>query len=119
MKRFFRALSLAVMAGIFMWGCASAPNPAMQSARAAFERARAMPDVMENAAADMYDAEKILRKAEEADDWDEMTYLANQAEKKVEYAVSVAEMETAEKEEAEPEEEEPKVLLDTREHDGD
>jgi len=114
MKRFFRDLSLAVMTTVFIWGCASAPNLAMQSARAAFERAKNMPGVMENAAVPMHDAENALRKAEKATDREEMTHLAHLAEKRVEYAVTMAEKAMAEKEQEDLEEEKQKVLLDTR-----
>lgn len=114
MKIFFKELSLAVMTAVFMWGCASAPNPAMQSARAAFERAKVMPGVMENAPVAMHEAENALRKAEKAGEKDEMTHLANLAEKRVEYAVTLAEKEMAEKKQAELEEEKQNVLLDTR-----
>ncbi len=114
MKKFLRDLSLAAMTAVFMWGCASAPNPAMQSARAAFERAKVMPGVLENAPVAMHEAENALRKAERAEDRDEMTHLAHLAEKRVEYAITVAEKEMAEKKRAELEEEKQKVLLDTR-----
>ncbi|MEE4356874.1 MAG: OmpA family protein [Desulfococcaceae bacterium] len=117
MKRYTDTLSflmITVFAAAFIWGCASAPNPALESAKAAYEQAKATPGVLENAAVPMHEAEKSLKKAMNAEEEEEITHLAALAQKRVEYAVTVAEKEMAEKTQAELEQEKQKVLLDTR-----
>ncbi len=117
MKRYTDTLSflmITVFAAAFVWGCASAPNPALESAKTAYEQAKVTPGVLENAAVPMHEAEKSLKKAMNAEEEDEITHLAVLAQKRVEYAVTVAEKEMAEKTQAELEQEKQKVLLDTR-----
>ena len=97
-----------------MFGCSTAPTPALIKARTAYENAMSTPGISKNAPVPMYEAQKALAKANQADDEDEMTHLANIAQKKVEYAVAVAEKKMADTKIEQLEQEKNKVLLDTR-----
>jgi len=97
-----------------MFGCSTAPTPSLIKARAAYENAMSTPGISENAQVPMYEAGKALTKANEADDEDEMTHLANVAQKRIEYAVAVAEKKMADTKIEQLEQEKTKVLLDTR-----
>lgn len=103
---------------LLMTGCAAGPdleaNPQYQSARTAYQEAKAMEGVMENAEVPMYEAGKALDRAASAEDPEDISRLSVMAEKQVEYAVAVAEQEMAEQKIESLEKEEQKVLLDTR-----
>lgn len=97
-----------------MFGCSTTPTPALMKARAAYENAMSTPGISQNAPVPMHEAQKALTKANEADDEDEMTHLANIAQKRVEYAVAVAEKKMSDTKIEQIEQEKNKVLLDTR-----
>jgi len=97
-----------------MFSCSTAPTPALINARTAYEKAMSTPGISQNAPVPMHEAQKALTKANEADDEDEMTHLANIAQKKIEYAVAVAEKKMADTKIEQLDQEKNKVLLDTR-----
>lgn len=101
---------------LLMTGCAAGPeaNPQYQSARTAYQEAKAMDGVMKNAQVPMYEAGKALDRAANADDQEDISRLSIMAEKQVEYAVAVAEQKMAEQKIENLGKEEQKVLLDTR-----
>ncbi|QTA82690.1 OmpA-like domain-containing protein, DUF4398 [Desulfonema limicola] len=115
-KSLILILTAAFTLCVFMFGCSTAPPPALIKARAAYEHAVSSPGIAENAQVPMHEAKKALAKANEADDEDEMTHLASLAQKKIEYAVAVAEKNMADKKIEQLDQEKHKVLLDTRQY---
>jgi len=97
-----------------IFGCSTVPTPALIKARAAYENAVSTPGISENAQVPMHEAQKALKNANEADDEDQMTHLANIAQKRIEYAVAVAEKKMADSKIEQLEQEKNNVLLDTR-----
>ncbi|MFW6373681.1 MAG: OmpA family protein [Thermodesulfobacteriota bacterium] len=112
-KRIFALLCIGL---IVLAGCAAGPeaNPQYQRAQTAYQEAKAMEGVMENAQVPMYEAGKALDRAAGADDQKDISRLSTMAEKQVDYAVAVAEQKMAEQKIESLKKEEQKVLLDTR-----
>lgn len=94
--RAVQCLSLAVMA--LCAGCATAPNPALESVRAAYSAAQQDTDIAKNAPVALAEAGQTLRKAENSCDEDETTHLSYIAQREVEIARSEAETRKAEAE---------------------
>lgn len=108
-----------MMTGILilaLTGCASGPRPnaALEQARTAYAKARSTPDVQQYARVPLYDAERVLNKAEKAEDDEEMTRLAKLAEKQVAVAVAVAERKKAEADTQAVEQQKQKAILQAR-----
>ena len=78
-------------------GCGPKSNVILEGARTAYSQARSNPDVLSNAPDAMQDAEAALKRAEHADDKEEMERMAYLAQRKVQIAVAVAEREMADK----------------------
>jgi outer membrane protein OmpA-like peptidoglycan-associated protein len=98
-------------------GCATVPeqNPALDRARAAYERSAANPDVRKNAPVTLYEAEQALKKAEQAKSVEEMNYLSFRAERMAQIAVAEADEKIAEKEREELSKKRDKMVLQARE----
>lgn len=107
-------IAIAFTLCFFIFGCSTTPTPELVKARAAYEHAASSPEISKNAPVPMHEAQKALKRANEADDEDEMAHLARIAQKKIEYAVAIAEKNIAENRIGKLEQEKNKVLLDTR-----
>ncbi len=89
---------IAILA-LLSYGCAGpSENAALMSARDSYQQAKADPNVRENAAVPLYEAEKLLNQAADAENDAEMTHLAFMAEKQTAIAVATAEKKAAEME---------------------
>jgi len=101
----------------FVQGCASAPkeNPALTSAKAAYEKAKADPMIEANAPVPLYDAGETLKRAERAGSDAETVHLAYLAEKQTAIAVATAEQKIAETDRQELADEKDRILLEQRE----
>jgi outer membrane protein OmpA-like peptidoglycan-associated protein len=111
------SLALIIAAVMLGAGCATIPekNPALDRARAAYERAASDPNVEKNAPVALYEAGQTLKKAEQAKDAEEMEYLAYIAERKAQIAMAQTEEKIAEKEMDELSREKEKIVLQARE----
>lgn len=85
---------------LFAFGCAKAPveNIALKDARAAYQKAKADPNVEANASVPLYEAGKTLKNAEIATSEAQTSHLAYMAEKQTAVAVVIAEQKFAEDE---------------------
>lgn len=94
--------------------CSSIPkNEILKDARAAYSNAKANPATANLEA--MYDAEKALKKAESAEDADEMKHLASMSIKRSEMALAVAKRKGAESKRDNLLKQKDKVILQARE----
>jgi len=97
-------------------GCASTPrNEALERARAAYEQAKATPDISSNAPVALYEAAQSLQKAEQARDVEEMNHLSYMSERKSQIAIQLSEQKSAEKGREALGKEKDKILLQARE----
>ena len=124
MKRFFdtyymmkTGLSAAITLMLLVSGCATVPerNAALDSARAAYEKAQANPEVDKVAPVAMHEAAQALQKAEQAKNVEEKNYLSYIAERKAQIAVALAEQRLADKESEELSKEKDRIILQARE----
>lgn len=82
---------------LLSYGCAGPPeNAALMSARDSYMQAKADRNVMANGAVPLYEAEKLLTQAADAENDAEMTHLAYMADKQTAIAVAIAEKKAAE-----------------------
>lgn len=96
-----RQLRMTIVSAIltlFAFGCAKAPvgNIALQDARVAYQMAKDDPNVEANASVPLYEAGKILKKAEIATNEAQMSHLSYMAETQTAVAVAIAEQKLAE-----------------------
>lgn len=110
-----RTLIIAgLVAGLFLGGCASAPNPALTAAQNAYNTAAASPDVIRYAPVELHDAKKMLQQAEAAKEDGEVADLSNLVKTRVEIAVATAEKKKADEKKLALEQETQTVLLKSR-----
>ncbi|RJP94377.1 MAG: DUF4398 domain-containing protein, partial [Desulfobacteraceae bacterium] len=106
--------SLILLVGLLS-GCASTEKfPPLERAQAAYSVAENNPDVKANAPVALYESDKILKKAEMAENLDEKRHLSYLAEKNSEMAIALAEQKKAEKEMALLKKEKERVILESR-----
>ena len=113
----FKMIILSAVLSLFAHGCASVPmeNPALTSARAAYEKAKGDPKVAANASVPLYEAGQTLKSAEMATSDAEMSHLAYLAEKQTAIAVATAEQKVAEAEREKLAADKDRILLEQRE----
>ena len=88
---------LVAVFALLTYGCAGpSENAALMSAQDSYLQAKADPNVAANAAVPLYEAEKMLNQAINAESDDEMTHLAYMADKQTAIAVAMAEQKAAE-----------------------
>ena len=119
MIHFYKATRLFVAVpaiAVFLWGCGGIPanHPDLLRAQSAFKDAQTQAGVSENAPVEMYDAEQALRKAEEAENVEDLKHLAYLAERRSQIAVAAAAQRAAKKETAQLAKEKDRILLDSR-----
>lgn len=93
----------AVLLSFLVAGCGPSQQELMardrmEKAKTFHEQVKANPDVQAYAPAPLYDAQKAMSAAEQADDYQEMEHLSYLAEKKSQMAMAIAEQRKAEKE---------------------
>jgi OOP family OmpA-OmpF porin len=103
------------LAGLFVAGCAAKENTALEQAKATYSQAESNPEVVSNAPLMLRDAGETLRRAEQAENWDEATHLAYLAERKAQTAIAMADKQEAQKEAARLGQEKQLLLLQARE----
>lgn len=114
-RSFVLWMVLLVAAAWVVTGCgAKQPNPAFQKAQSLYQRAESDPDVMSKAPVEMHEARKILNRAEEADDEEDVERLSYLAERQVELAMAEAEAKKAQERMASLSNENRQVLLQAR-----
>ena len=87
---------IAVLA-LLSYGCAGpSENAALMSARDAYMQAKADPNVAANAAVPLYEAQKMLTQAENAENDVQMSHLAYMADRQTAIAVAMADQKAAE-----------------------
>ena len=90
---------LIALLALLTYGCAGpSENATLMNARENYTQAKADPNVAKNAAVPLYEAEKMLAQAENAENDAEITHLAYMADKQTEIAIAVAEQKAAEME---------------------
>lgn len=111
----FLWIVLFLAAGSLIAGCgAKKPNPAFQKAQSLYQKAESDPGVMSKAPVEMHEARKMLNKAEEADDEDEVERLSYIAQRQVELAMAEAEAKKAQERMESLSNENRQVLLEAR-----
>lgn len=111
----FLWIVLLLAAGFLLMGCgAKKPNPAFLEAQSLYQKAESDPDVMSKAPVEMHEARKMLNKAEEADDEDEVERLSYLAQRQVELAMAEAEAKKAQERMESLSNENRRVLLEAR-----
>lgn len=112
-----RTITLLIAGMAFLaYGCAGpVENTALKNARNAYMQAKADPNVEANGAVALYEAGKILTKAEHAESDTEMNHLAYMAEKQTAIAVAISEQKVAETERQRLAGDTNKILLRQRE----
>lgn len=103
-----------LVAGLFLAGCASGPNPALTAAQNAYNTAAASPDVTRYAPVELHDAKKMLQRAESAEEDEEIADLSNLVKTRVDIAVATAEQKKAEEKKLALEQETQKELIKSR-----
>ncbi|HHB93356.1 MAG TPA: flagellar motor protein MotB [Thioploca sp.] len=99
---------------LIITSCSNIPkDEILKDARAAYSKAKSNPNTANLEA--MYDAEKALNKAENAEDVDEMKHLASMAVKRSEMALAVAKRKAAESKRNDLLKQKDKVILQARE----
>lgn len=92
-----RNTALIAVLALLTYGCAApSENSALMSARDAYTQAKADPSVATNAAVPLYEAQKTLTRAGNAESDGEMTHLAYMATQQTAIAVAMAEQKAAE-----------------------
>jgi outer membrane protein OmpA-like peptidoglycan-associated protein len=113
-----KVLSVAC-ASILLAACGSAPvkNSQLESAKAAYERAQASPDIAGSPAAQTYlfQANEALTKAKAAESSEQIEHYAYIAEQKINTALEMAKRKAAEKRVEDLAKEKDKAVLDSRE----
>ncbi|PID73751.1 MAG: flagellar motor protein MotB [Desulfobacterales bacterium] len=107
-------MALALGAVFFLSACKTAPHPDLVAARDAYNEAAAQPDVEKYAPVELYDAKKMIQRAEKAEDEEEIADLAGLAKDRVEVAVLTAQTKKAREKKLALEEETQKTLLKSR-----
>lgn len=111
----FLWIVLFLAAGSLVMGCgAKKPNPAFVKAQSIYQKAESDPNVMSKAPVEMHEARKMLNKAEEADDEDEVERLSYIAQRQVELAMAEAEAKKAQERMESLSNENRQVLLEAR-----
>lgn len=113
----FRILWIVLLfaAGSFLYGCgAKKPNPAFEKAQSLYQQAESDPDVMSKAPVEMHEARKMLNKAEEADEEEDVERLSYLAQRQVELAMAEAEAKKAQERMESLSNENRQVLLQAR-----
>ncbi len=113
----FKMIILSAALALFVFGCAKTPveNIALKNAKKAYQKAKADPNVQDNAAVPLYEAGKILKNAEIATSETQTSHLAYIAEKQTAVAVAIAQQKLAEAERRKLAKETDKILLGQRE----
>lgn len=114
LKGALRLVIFGVGLAFLAYGCASVPveNPALTSAKAAYEKATKDPKVATNAAVPLYEAGQTLKRAEAATGDAETSHLAYMSEKQTAIAVATAEQRAAEMERESLAKERNQILLE-------